>query len=612
MLTTVTAMGAADALPEVARPDAETQMRALEKHFWLDAWFDPLVGLHAFSSGMCLDADRLYVGDLSGLLKVFHNGKVTHSIKLNAVPTAVCSLYEESGTSGRQTPLLAVACGPSVKIFKDLRPYHKFTVPAPKVSELELDVWQRLKARALAPGQACALLREHGNVSRRSADLLALEGDPRRLASFVADELQGDNFAQPQLPLVTCMDVLRTLSEQEPDAAGSLVLGTESGKVLLLDSASRTVAKSFSLPSAPVFLAVSGARDVEYRVMAACRDQRIYSIKNGDLVRGSIALESPVCGGLVRCGRNVVFACMDGTLHSYHVKGRKSWTVYLPAPATNVSAFACDRVSSTGVLVALRNGETRLYIDKTHICSVFSPGRVVTGARFGDFNREPNTLVLLHTSGALAVKMLKRTAKLDPAKAPVPGPPREQDVPLAIPKKTKLYVELTQRERDNAVDMHRAFQHSLCKLRLVTARSYLRLFQHAGAANAQLHFAKQGQKQGNSPSDGQGARRALSMSAAVRGIGPQFRLTVEVRNLAELALVGATATAVFSGEAFHVDDAHVQLPALVPHVPHAIDFAVHSLVPGAQAPAIVVCITRDEQTLLTATVDMPVSEAAPL
>ena len=54
------------------------------------------------------------------------------------------------------------------------------------------------------------------------------------------------------------------------------------------------------------------------------------------------------------------------------------------------------------------------------------------------------------------------------------GPPPEQDIPLAIPKKTKLFVEQTQRERDNASLMHRTFQRDLCKIRLETARAYVK------------------------------------------------------------------------------------------------------------------------------------------
>lgn len=44
-----------------------------------------------------------------------------------------------------------------------------------------------------------------------------------------------------------------------------------------------------------------------------------------------------------------------------------------------------------------------------------------------------------------------------------------------VPKKTRLYVEQTGRERVAAVEMHRAFQRDLARLRLTAARTYVRL-----------------------------------------------------------------------------------------------------------------------------------------
>lgn len=51
--------------------------------------------------------------------------------------------------------------------------------------------------------------------------------------------------------------------------------------------------------------------------------------------------------------------------------------------------------------------------------------------------------------GGLLVKMLKRTANLE-EKDVVLGPPAAQNVRLDIPKKTKLFVDQTLRERENA------------------------------------------------------------------------------------------------------------------------------------------------------------------
>jgi Bardet-Biedl syndrome 1 protein len=52
--------------------------------------------------------------------------------------------------------------------------------------------------------------------------------------------------------------------------------------------------------------------------------------------------------------------------------------------------------------------------------------------------------------GGLIIKILKRTAQLA-EKHVHAGPPESQSKKLDIPKKTKLYVDQTTRERDNAI-----------------------------------------------------------------------------------------------------------------------------------------------------------------
>lgn len=51
--------------------------------------------------------------------------------------------------------------------------------------------------------------------------------------------------------------------------------------------------------------------------------------------------------------------------------------------------------------------------------------------------------------GSLIVKILKRTAVFDDKDSS--GPPTAQSIRLNVPKKTKLYVDQTLRERENAV-----------------------------------------------------------------------------------------------------------------------------------------------------------------
>ena len=115
--------------------------------------------------------------------------------------------------------------------------------------------------------------------------------------------------------------------------------------------------------------------------------------------------------------------------------------------------------------------QVRLYAEK-HLVASLRINEPVTACRFGCYGREEGCLAVVGASGSLTIKMLQRTTKFEPTSGSA-GPPPEQDVPLSIPKKTKLYVEQTQREREQATEMHRIFQRDLCKLRLSTARAYV-------------------------------------------------------------------------------------------------------------------------------------------
>ena len=88
-------------------------------------------------------------------------------------------------------------------------------------------------------------------------------------------------------------------------------------------------------------------------------------------------------------------------------------------------------------------------------------------------------------SGALDIKIFRRKAELqDVGSASVHG----ENIPLDIPKKTRLYVEQADREREEAVEMHRIFQRDLCKLRLSSARAYVKLVVSGSSSTILLDF----------------------------------------------------------------------------------------------------------------------------
>ena len=362
-----------------------------------------------------------------------------------------------------RTPAIGVASGPFVFIYRNLRPYFKFTVPPVEIDPTEAEIWKGLRAESDLEkvAQACEMLtaaRDNGTpLSARSLDLLAIEDADSRFAYVEAVKEQPHR----QDTVITCMSTMPKNSE-EPDAVSSLVIGTESRLLIILDPAATTKLCQVELASVPIFICVTGTFDVDWRVVAACRDGRVYTITIGDhrgvavIRKPNIELETQPCG-LARVDKSIYVATMDSTLHCYTLKGKKAFSLHLDHKITNLESFHVRKQRIVqGVLVALDNGEVRMYREKTLITTlhVHEP---IAALRFGQYGREESSLVVLSKNGGLFVKMLQRNANLE-ASAAAAGPPPEQDIPLNIPKKTRVYVDQTTREKEMAIDMHRVFQ----------------------------------------------------------------------------------------------------------------------------------------------------------
>ena len=119
------------------------------------------------------------------------------------------------------------------------------------------------------------------------------------------------------------------------------------------------------------------------------------------------------------------------------------------------------------VAVALANNEIHLYKDK-FLVDIIHVEENIYAMKFGRLGREDASLVLITKSkskkifkkqlknhkffllaGGLMVKILKRTAKFEENDT-LHGPPKEQQVKIDVPKRTKLYVDQTLREREQA------------------------------------------------------------------------------------------------------------------------------------------------------------------
>lgn len=124
---------------------------------------------------------------------------------------------------------------------------------------------------------------------------------------------------------------------------------------------------SVKLNSAPALLSVSGLFDIEWRVVVACRDGRIYNIKNGE-IRGSAVLTGSMIDSyslataIARQDKHVCVATMDKQLSLYSVRGKRVTGMVLPECVMEICIITSRRSSAnSALLVALQSGEIRLY-----------------------------------------------------------------------------------------------------------------------------------------------------------------------------------------------------------------------------------------------------------
>ena len=198
-----------------------------------------------------------------------------------------------------------------------------------------------------------------------------------------------------------------------------------------------------------MFIEVNGLFDVEYRILVSCRDAHIYSIKRGFKTgRLCVQLNSqPV--GLLRVNNNIVVGCMDQMLSTYTSKGNCLWSVKQPAGITAIEAIDVEILGLRLVAVSLDNKQIYIYQDKLTV-DIIQVDDVVVAMKFGRFGREDNTLAMVSRKGYLIIKILKRTAKFVPNEK-ADDTNQSVNSKLIIPKKTKLFVDQTMREREQSV-----------------------------------------------------------------------------------------------------------------------------------------------------------------
>ncbi|KAL5009299.1 hypothetical protein ScPMuIL_014880 [Solemya velum] len=194
--------------------------------------------------------------------------------------------------------------------------------------------------------------------------------------------------------------------------------------------------------------------------------------------------------------------------------------------------------------------------------------------------------------GGLIIKMLKRNATFE-EKDFAPGPPASQNIKLNVPKKTKLFVDQTMRERENAVTMHRTFQHDLYLLRLRASREYVKALENS---------------MGPVSSD---PDEPIKLSAQVQGIGPMFKLMIDLQNTSlTQASYNLFITFEYDDKLYTFKKTYIPVPMLVPGLNYSFDTYLECQSDKGVSDNIKVFVLKEGKStpIITGVISMPISE----
>ncbi|KZC07512.1 Bardet-Biedl syndrome 1 protein, partial [Dufourea novaeangliae] len=499
---------------------ADHNIVGLSTNRWLEALWEPGAKLYTLPDAIDMldvtgDGDaRLICADLGTLganstkIRVYKGADQVTEHNMVDRPCGVVGFYTENGEA--RSSVLAVGGGSSVYIFKNMRPYFKYCLPHIDVHPKEREIWHKagleeeLNVLTLAD-ELELLLKElgAGYISPRTLKFLSM--DPNLRTSFVEQ--------YKRIPLIksnslSAISVIRRDSWTNP-ASGCLVLGTEFGEVLVLDPRTFTAMDKHLLGWTPVAFACTGLWTGDGKILIVGRDGNIGAIRRGSPVTLWEKLSAPAVAISVLNNENIAVTLMNGSLIGLSRKGGKLWHVNVPGAILDSTSLPVPQSGLSLIAVSTAGFGVRVY-DRIHHVDTLKIMEPVSAIKYGRMGQEERTMAMVTVGGGLCVKILKRTADFS-IHTSESNSLTNNNSKFSIPKKTRLFVEQTIRERSEAKKIHSTFQRGLLRLRLMVAKKV-------------VESLNEGQDAGP---------RIITVEATVLGLGPNYQIRILLTNVSD-------------------------------------------------------------------------------
>ncbi|XP_034948798.1 protein dispatched [Chelonus insularis] len=563
---------------------------------WLEAVWEPSAKISALPGGLeMIDITgdgqaRLICIDIppesteSSKIRVFKGGEQINEIPVLEPPCGVVGFYTENNEL--RSAVVAVGSAASVFIYKNMKPHFKYNLPCLDAHPKEREIWNK----ACSEGDL--------NIKSLCDDLELLSNElgasfmtPRTLKFLSMDENHRLEFVEQyrNVPLTkpNCLCVIGTVRKDSwhDPACSCLVLGTEIGEILILDPRSFSLTDKLYLGWAPAAIASAGLWSGDGKIFVASRDTRIGVLKKGmSAISLWENLAAPVVAIATLAAEGLAAVLMNGTLVGLSMNGAKLWEVQLvdfaldmisiPVPQTGLSLLAIS-IPQVGILI----------YDAQHHVDTISTLEPISAMKYGRMGQEERALALVTLRGGLCVKILKRTAnfssRIDNSNTSVNSSQK-----FSIPKKTRLFLEQTNREKAEAKNIHSTFERDFLQLQLAVAKK----------ANELLY------------SQASPANNSVNMEISVLGLGPTYVIRTVLSTVKEKTLNEGLHLLYRSEETVDIDRRIIDLPfILAGHpVPVTVRATPKSLIP--EKVEVLLCRFDQKKPVAVSSVMLPVPE----
>ena len=175
---------------------------------------------------------------------------------------------------------IAVASMNNIFIYKNMKPYFKYTLPTMELNQVEKEAWIQSRDDKFDPDMLYDVLSnlnsENSSVplSQRSKTFLKIPRGSEESLQFL--EKHQNSALTRHSSIVAMASMKKNINDE--NGLSILIVATEEKELLFLDVEAFTILKKIQLPSVAVFIGTNGLFDVEFQVSIISRDGHCYTM----------------------------------------------------------------------------------------------------------------------------------------------------------------------------------------------------------------------------------------------------------------------------------------------------------------------------------------------